>query len=186
MITYTLAESATDLEQILELQAANCEDSLSPEEISEQGFVTAKHNLALLDDMNRKYRHIVAKKDGQVIGYALVMLKEFSEKLPVLTPLINVVEELTYQSIPLRTATYFIMGQVCVAKEHRGQHVFAGLYNRLREQMQSHFDYVVTGVAQRNTRSVHAHYKVGFESILKFDSNTGEKWDIILWDWHEV
>lgn len=183
MITYTLAETTTDLKQILQLQAINCEDQITAAEASEQGFVTAKHTLALLDEMNQQYRHVVAKKDGQVIGYALVMLKEFSEKLPVLTPLIKVVEELTYEEVPLNTATYFIMGQVCIAKEYRGQNVFTGLYEKLRDQMQPYFDYVVTGVAQRNTRSVNAHYKVGFKSILKFGAEPGEKWNIILWDW---
>ncbi|MEJ8803782.1 GNAT family N-acetyltransferase [Pontibacter sp. H249] len=183
MIIYTSAETTTDLEQILQLQAANCEDQISATEATEQGFVTARHNLPLLQEMNQKYRHVVAKKDNQVIGYALVMLKEFSEKLPVLTPLIKVVDELIYEQVPLISSTYFIMGQVCVAKEFRGQHVLAGLYMQLRQQMQPHFDYVVTGVAQRNTRSVHAHYKAGFKSILKFNAASGEKWDIILWDW---
>lgn len=184
MVTYTLAQTTQDLQQILDLQALNCEQSLTPDEVADQGFLTAQHTLALLEEMNQKYKHVIAKKDEQVIGYALVMLKEFSEMLPVLTPLIKVVEELRYKEISLNTATYFIMGQICVAKEYRGQQVFAGLYQHLREQMQPYFDYVVTGVAQRNTRSVHAHYKVGFESILKFGSEPGEKWDIILWDWH--
>ncbi|GAB3200232.1 GNAT superfamily N-acetyltransferase [Pontibacter aydingkolensis] len=183
MITFAQAKNAEDLQQILDLQSLNCEDNLSPAEITEQGFLTARHSLSLLEEMSQKYKHVLAKDDGKVIGYALVMLKEFSDKLPVLTPLINVVEELTYKDVPLNTATYFIMGQVCVAKEYRGQNVFSGLYNHLRHQMQPHFDYVVTGVAQRNTRSVHAHYKVGFKSILKFRSDTGENWDIILWDW---
>lgn len=183
MTLFTLAETTDDLQQILALQSLNCEDNLSPAEVADQGFLTARHTLSLLEEMSQKYKHVVAKKDGQVIGYALVMPKEFSERLPVLTPLINVVEELSYNGIPLNTATYFIMGQVCVAKEHRGQKVFEGLYHHLRQQMQPHFDYVVTGVAQRNIRSVHAHYKVGFQSILKFGSDTGEKWNIILWDW---
>lgn len=111
------------------------------------------------------------------------MLKEFSIKLPVLTPLIDVVEELSYGEVALRNATYFVMGQICVAKSYRGQQVFAGLYKHLREQMQPHYTYVVTGVAQRNTRSIRAHTKVGFTSILKFTAPTGEKWDILLWDW---
>ncbi|MBC5992063.1 GNAT family N-acetyltransferase [Pontibacter cellulosilyticus] len=183
MTLFTLAETTDDLQQILVLQSLNCEDSLTPDEVADQGFLTARHTLSLLEEMGQKYKHVVAKKDGQVIGYALVMLKEFSDKLPVLTPLINVVEELSYEAVPLNTATYFIMGQICVAKEHRGQKVFEGLYRHLQQQMQPHFDYVVTGVAQRNTRSVRAHYNVGFKSILKFGYDIGEKWNIILWDW---
>ena len=183
MITYTFADTTEDLQQILVLQAANYEDQLSPAEVSDQGFVTVKHDIAILAEMNQQYRHVIAKKEGIVIGYALTMLKEFSQKLPVLTPLIDIIEELYYEDIPLNTANYFIMGQICVAKEFRGQKVFAGLYDHLRSQMEPHFDYVITGVAQRNTRSVKAHTNVGFSSILKLEAETGEKWDILLWDW---
>lgn len=183
MIHYTLAERTQDLEQILMLQAANYEENISPAEAAAQGFVTAKHSLPLLQEMNRTYKHAIATQQGSLAGYALVMLKEFSAKLPVLTPLIDVVQELTYEGTPLNTATYFIMGQICIDKDYRGKGVFTGLYHQLREQMQPHFSYVVTGVAQRNTRSIAAHAKVGFTSILKFDAPTGEKWDILLWDW---
>jgi hypothetical protein len=183
MITYTFADTEDDLRQILVLQAANYEEQLSPSEVSEQGFVTVKHDIGILNEMNQQYRHVIAKENGIVIGYALTMLKEFSNKLPVLTPLIDIIEELSYKDIPLNSASYFIMGQICVAKEYRGKKVFAGLYAQLREQMQPHYDYVVTGVAQRNTRSVKAHTNVGFRSILKMEADTGEKWDILLWDW---
>ena len=78
--------------------------------------------------------------------------------------------------------TYFVMGQVCVAKDFRGQQVFSDLYQKMKTEMSSHFDCIVTEIATRNTRSIRAHEKVGFETIHIYEDET-EEWAIVAWDW---
>jgi RimJ/RimL family protein N-acetyltransferase len=48
--------------------------------------------------------------------------------------------------------------------------------------MQSSYDFVLTEIATRNTRSIRAHEKVGFQLLHRF-SDEKEQWDIVVWDW---
>ena len=182
MIQYCTAESPQDLWQILELQAENLPSCLNEQEMKSQGFVTVKHDAQLLEEMNRRHQHIIAKDGDRVIGFALVMLKEFSDKIPVLVPMFQLIDQLSYKEKPLKEGNYFVMGQICIDKGYRGQGVFSGLYEALRQQMSPHFDVVVTEIATRNTRSLKAHAKVGFEPVKRYTAD-GEEWDIVIWDW---
>ena len=118
-----------------------------------------------LSAMNEKYPHIVAKEGNEVIGYTLVMLPEFGNKIPVLIPLFEKIDQLSYQENLLLETPYFVMGQVCVSKNYRGKGVFTGLYQQMKKEMSPHFKYIVTEIATRNTRSMRAHEKVGFEML---------------------
>lgn len=182
MIEYTKAETPQDVWQIMELQAQNLPHCVEEDEKSSQGFVTVKHEAELLQDMNTKYQHIVAKDQDRVVGFALVMLKEFSDKIPVLAPMFQLIDELEYAGVPLRSSHYFVMGQICIDRAYRGQGIFTGLYHALREQMMPHFSMVITEIATRNERSLRAHSKVGFKAITRYVAD-GEEWDIVLWDW---
>lgn len=182
MVHYTTAESLQDLQQILELQAKNLPQCIDEQEMKSQGFVTVKHELELLSDMNKDYRHIIAKANGKVVGFALVMLKKFADKIPVLVPMFELIDLLQYKGKPLKECSYFVMGQICIDKAYRGQGIFNGLYQELRTQMLPHFDLVVTEIATRNIRSLKAHNKVGFSSIKRYVAD-GEEWDIVVWDW---
>jgi hypothetical protein len=77
---------------------------------------------------------------------------------------------------------YYVMGQICVAENYRGQGVFDGLYQKHREKYSSQFDLLITEVSKRNTRSMKAHERVGFKTVHSFRDHTDE-WNIILWDW---
>ena len=50
----------------------------------------------------------------------------------------------------------------------------------MAERYGSRFDLVVTEVAARNTRSLRAHARVGFEPLHVYpDATTGEEWHVI-------
>ena len=183
-IHYLQAMTDDHLEQILELQGSNTEAALSREEVAEQGFVTVRHDLDLLREMNRVDQHIIALCDQQVIGYALVMQTEFESRLPVLGPLFDQIRSLSYAGRPVRDYRYFIMGQVCVARPFRGQGVFEGLYQCMGRCYAEQYDFVITEVAARNPRSIRAHEKVGFRLLRRYAH--GEQWDLIYWDWQEA
>ena len=58
-----------------------------------------------------------------------------------------------------------VVGQLCVAKEYRGQDLVQKLYGHFRDCLSKEFTYLVTDIAQANTRSLKAHQKRGFQVI---------------------
>lgn len=180
MHRFGIAETDTDLATILRLQGDNLARSVSREEALEQGFVTVEHDMVLLKKISGTYSHIVARKGEAVVGYALVMLRSMEAEIPVLVPMFQKVNSLIYQGRSLRDAAYFIMGQICIEKESRGQGVFGGLYAEMKRQLAEDFEYVITEVSQRNQRSLRAHARVGFKTILEYTADDGEDWAVIL------
>lgn len=181
MIEFTTANSKSDLEEILQLQQKNLPKNISQEESNSQGFVTIEHDFNLLNAMNSPFPHIIAKSNHKVVAYALVMLRQWEKEIPILIEMFKKINAIEYDNRLLKRATYFIMGQICIAKEFRGQNVFSGLYQTMKKCMNPHFDYIITEVATRNTRSIRAHEKVGFETIKIYSAENGEEWAILLW-----
>ncbi|MDF9797278.1 GNAT superfamily N-acetyltransferase [Catalinimonas alkaloidigena] len=184
MISYELSKTDETLQQILVLQYKNLESSISKVELMNEGFVTVHHDQQLLADIGGKYGHMVGKADGVVIAYALVMLKEYSNHVPVLVPMFEKINTLHYRNKAINNTNYLVMGQVCVEKSFRGKGIFYDLYTHMKLHLSQDFDYLITEVATRNLRSVRAHVKVGFKSIHNFQAD-GEDWDILLWDWKQ-
>ncbi|RME91770.1 MAG: GNAT family N-acetyltransferase [Bacteroidetes bacterium] len=179
MIIYRTARSAQDMEQIIELQRLNLAATVGEEEARAQGFVTLVHDVALLTDMNREYGHSVAIDAGQLVGYALMMPRSFGSRIPALTAMLDQLAILPWQGRRLSTMRYFIMGQVCVAKSHRGRGVFAGLYQHLCSRLAADFEVVVTEIASHNTRSCRAHAKLGFIEIHRYLAKEDTEWIIV-------
>lgn len=183
MIRMATARTREAFQQILDLQRRNLAAHLSPAEAAEQGFVTTRHDLELLERIGGPHGHVVAMDGDRVAGYALVMLKEFGAAIPVLVPMFDQIERLPYGSRKVAEVSHFVMGQVCVEKAHRGTGVFRGMYEELKRRMSGSFELVVTEVATRNTRSLRAHEKVGFRRALQYRADDGESWEVVTWDW---
>lgn len=176
-IIYKRAETHEELAQILELQRTNIPASISEEEKKKEGFVTVHHTFEILKAMNEKCAHIIARYNNQVAGYALCMLKEFKEDIEVLKPMFQKIDDCLKDG-----ETYVVMGQVCIDKAFRKQGLFRGLYNFMKEELQSDFDMIITEVDIANQRSLNAHYAVGFESLHRYSSNN-QDWVLISWSW---
>jgi hypothetical protein len=76
-IIFTTVSTPQEVQQILNLQAANHVSTVSPATAQEQGFVTVKHDPAVLQRMNLEAPSIIAKDGDLVVGYALVKPPEF-------------------------------------------------------------------------------------------------------------
>ena len=165
-IELTTVSHPDEVHQILALQAANLSAVLTPEVMSAQGFVTVRHDPAVLLRMNEAAPAAIAKADGRVAGYALVMLREFAVDVPELGPMFEMLDSLSWRGEPLGSnPRWFVMGQICVAEGYRGKGIFDGLYRTLAESYRDRFDFTVTEVSSRNTRSLRAHRRVGFETL---------------------
>lgn len=175
-IVYKRADSLLELEGILDLQKKNSRLAISENEKITEGFVTVQHDMTILKKMNDSSAHIIAKFKDKVIGYALVMLKEYRDDIAVLRPMFSQIDKINYQT------SYFTMGQVCVDKEFRKQGVFRGLYNCMKSHLKDEFSMVITEVDRTNTRSLNAHKAIGFKHLRAYHS-LGQDWELIYWDW---
>ncbi|MGB5554819.1 MAG: GNAT family N-acetyltransferase [Flavobacteriaceae bacterium] len=175
-IEYKRATTEKELRQILTLQKENAIASLEAHELEKEGFVTVAHSYEILKKMNDACAHIIAKDNDAVIGYALVMLKEFRDEISVLSAMFETATEL------LGEKNYVAMGQVCVSKNYRKQGVFRGMYHYYKQELEQEFDCLLTEVATSNQRSLKAHLSIGF-TILKTQVSDGVSWELINWDW---
>ncbi|MFN0174054.1 MAG: N-acetyltransferase family protein [Saprospiraceae bacterium] len=186
-IIFSSVATSDEVTQILDLQAQNHVLNVSPAVAQEQGFVTVKHDPLVLQRMNEVAPSIIAKDGGRVVGYALVMPRSFSADIPILQPMFDLLDTLSWQGTPLcENSRWFAMGQICVAEGYRGMGVFDGMYQKMKEVCQSEFDFVITEIAERNVRSIRAHERVGFETLHTFsDAVAGEVWRVVVWDWEK-
>ncbi|MGS2763209.1 N-acetyltransferase family protein [Sinomicrobium sp. M5D2P9] len=184
MIQYDLAKSEADLEGILKLQKKNFIESVSPEEAASQGFVTVRHTRNILHRMNTETASIIARDGNKVIGYCLAMTKKFKEDIPVLIPMFNTIDKLSYNKKALKETDYIVSGQVCVDKAYRGQGVFDHLYEQYREAYKGSYPYILTEILAVNHRSIKAHQRIGFHHLHRYSTSDNTEWDIVIWDWN--
>jgi ribosomal protein S18 acetylase RimI-like enzyme len=171
-----------ELEQILVLQRKNLKQELAAEEMRSQGFVTVRHELPELERMHALAPSIVAHQGHELVAYALMMPRECRDLMPVLVPMFELLDRLEYRGKPLKEHRFYVMGQICIDKAHRGRGLFERLYHEHRERYQQRFDLIVTEVSARNLRSLRAHERVGFQTLHTYRDETDE-WAVVAWDW---
>jgi len=172
-IIYKRVDLREELNQILELQSVNIPFSISEDESKTEGFVTVHHNFEILKMMNDKCAHIIAKSKDKVIGYTLCMFKEFKEEIEVLRPMFQQIDNCVNSD-----ETYIVMGQICIDKQFRKQGVFRGLYHFMKHEMSSRYNMIITEVDVANTRSINAHFAIGFKALYSYRSNN-QNWKIL-------
>lgn len=183
MLSATTVTSEKELTKILQLQEKYLVSNITDSgELKSQGFLTVQHTHELLQQMHSLAPSIIIKDGDEVVAYALVMLRECRKLVPALIPMFDSFDHLQWQGKSLSQYSFYIMGQICVAKEYRGQGLFDMLYHKHREVYQLQFGFIVTEVATRNTRSMRAHERVGFTTIHTYQDEL-DHWAVVLWDW---
>ncbi len=176
-LSYCQTTSKEELEQILVLQRANQLHNISREIREREGFVTVQHTLPILTRMHATCPHIIAKDGEKVAGYALCMHPKFAEDIEVLKPMFAEINTVLPEG-----ASYMAMGQICVAEAYRRQGVFRKLYETMKACVRPEFNAIITEVDEKNTRSLHAHYAVGFADLKTYSSG-GQDWKLIILEW---
>jgi hypothetical protein len=167
-----LAQTERELEQILALQRRNL--VAGPD-----GFVTVRHTLDILKAMHAQLPSLLARDEaGDVVGYALSMVREARVMLPLLAPMFARLDALA----ALAGRRWYVMGQVCVDEAWRGRGVFDALYAGHRSHHAAAYDVLVTEIATRNGRSLRAHARVGFVELDRYRDETDE-WSVVGWCW---
>ncbi len=173
-VRYARSQSRDELEQILGLQKQNSLTFLSPEEKEKEGFVTVSHTFQLLKRMNDVCPHIIVKDKNRVVGYALCMHPLFAQDIEVLKPMFN---EIDNHTPPIEK--YIVMGQICIHKDYRRKGVFRGLYSTMKISVAPEFRSIITEVDAMNTRSLQAHYAIGFKELKTYHFG-GREWHLII------
>lgn len=182
MLHATTVSTREELLQIKKLQQQYLRGHNDKEEERSQGFVTVDHSLEMLQQMHRFCPSVIVKDDDKLVGYALVMFNECKQLIPVLVPMFELFEKISYNDQPLSDYRFYVMGQVCIDKAYRGKNVFDLLYNKHRELFRNKFDFVVTEISLSNKRSLKAHERVGFKTIHRH-KDPADEWAVVLWDW---
>jgi len=183
MITYSTSKTEKDLLGILALQKINLPINLSAEEITKEGFVTISHSFEELKKMNAIEQHIVAKEDDNVIAYLLAMTSVSKKDIPVLIPMFEKFDSLKLNGEIFSSYHYIVVGQVCVAKDYRGQGILNNCYQAYKNRFSKKYDLAVTDINTKNLRSINAHKKIGFFEIDRFIASDNEEWSIVVWEW---
>ncbi len=183
MLSATTVSSDAELQQIIALQFINLKQNITSEEKNEQGFVTMVFTMDMLLAMHRLAPSVIVKDaNGNVVAYAIVFLKEGRAGYPGMESMFRNIEKISWNGKPFTSYNYYIMGQICIAKEVRGQGVFEMLYHKHREIYGQQFDCIVTEIATSNQRSLRAHERVGFKTISTH-SDAIDDWKVVAWDW---
>ena len=181
-VTITLVTNHDELVGIRDLQALNLRKNIDAATALSDGFLTAEYTMEYLQHMHDASPSIIAKDGNQVVGYALVATKAVREGHDLMADLFNVIDTKYYKGKSLKEVNYVVVGQLCVAKGYRGQGLVKRMYDYYRDCYAKEYEYLITDVAQANTRSLNAHKKSGFIVIDTLEYG-GIGWDIVLWDW---
>ncbi len=165
MLYPALVTNTEELQQILRIQQQNLIENIDNAEMRSQGFVTLRHDAGKLEQMHRLAPAVIIKRDDVVVAYALSMLQECRRLMPGLESMFGLLDQLSWNNKPLKRSRYYVMGQICIEKQYRGQGLFEQLYQYHKKMYRSRFDLFVTEISTRNHRSLRAHEKAGFKVI---------------------
>lgn len=138
-----------------------------------EGFVTVCHTYDMLYRMNKICPHIIAKEGEKVVGYALCMHPKFANEIEVLEPMFTEIA-----SLLSKASSYIVMGQICIARNYRKKGIFRKLYEAMKIFVGPEFSWIITEVDSKNTRSLNAHYAIGFTNLKTYRSG-GQDWKLI-------
>jgi GNAT superfamily N-acetyltransferase len=186
MIQYNTATTREDLVGILKLQKANFSENLTQDEIERQGFVTVRHSFDELRKLNDIEKHIIAKDEQRVIAYILAMTADSKFDLPVLIPMFELFDNIKFAGKSISSFKYLVVGQVCVAKNFRGQGIIDRCYEAYKAYFKGRYDFAITEIVRTNQRSLRAHQRIGFQEIYKYKAADETEWSIVVWDWNNI
>jgi GNAT superfamily N-acetyltransferase len=181
-VKITRVSTQQQLAGIMSLHTANLRRNLSAEEIRTQGFVSAEYTLEYLQRMHAASPSIIAVDGDTVVGYALVADPATCADHELIGDLARVIDRTSYEGRLLQGTRYVMVGQLCVARTHRGRGLVKRMYEHYRHVLADQFDYLITDVARDNPGSLIAHLKCGFQVISTLGYG-GIEWDLVLWDW---
>lgn len=183
MIHYTISKTKNDLTDIIELQKKNLVQNLTSEEIEKFGFVTVSHSMEVLSKMSSYEQHIIARDKDLIVGYLLAMTKFSRNDIPILIPMFDTFDQISYKGKRVSKYNYLVVGQVCIHKDFRGIGLLDNCYKTYKNYFKNKYDFAITEIANTNKRSLNAHLRIGFKEIHRYIDSQHTEWSIVVLDW---
>lgn len=180
-----LVTNARQIQQIADLSATNLKSAVDENTKIEQGFLTWEYNVELLSAMHEITPSVIVTYQGDVVGYALTATHAMADVHAEMKVMLQNLSTLQYLGKPLNDYRYYMMGQICIAKAHRGKGLFEQLYQHHKKVYGQSYDFLLTEVSTSNHRSLRAHEKVGFKTIHTYRDHADE-WDVIIWKFENL
>ena len=184
MYTIELVSQSAQLKQIAELSSLNLRSAVDENTMADQGFLTWEYTVALLEAMHVFAPSVIALYKNEVVGYALTATHAMTEVHTEMKTMLNNLSALTYLGRPINDYRYYMMGQICIAKDHRGKGLFEALYQQHKTAYSNQYDMLLTEVSTSNHRSIRAHEKTGFKTIHTYHDHMDE-WNVVVWNWEQ-
>jgi len=179
-LSLDIARGDADLEGILRLQRANLRSAVDPARQGELGFVFVEHSLPSLRALAARMPQAVARDGNAVVGYTLAMSPDMADSVPSLVPMFEQFARLQFRGRRIADWHYMVGGQVCVDAGYRGLGLIGRLYACCRDHVPPDFELCVTEIATRNTVSLAAHRRIGFETVGVY-RDAVEEWEVVAW-----
>ena len=139
----------TDLDGILELQAAN-----QPER---GGALSASLPRSRIADMMRAMPLIVARRHGRISGFLMTSTREMNADVPIIREMLA--------AYPGATDAY-VYGPVCVSAEDRGKGLAQAMFAELQRLLPGREG--ILFIRRDNPASLRAHAKMGMHEVAGF------------------
>ncbi len=179
MIKYKIAD-LSDIDDVLKLHKRYQVDTIN-EEDKKDGFITTSFSKELLEKLiNEEQGLFIAKKDDNIVAYAMSASWQFWSIWPMFVHMINDLENLNYLGQKLTVENSYQYGPVCVDKEVRGKGILEDLFDFARVEMNKRYPILVTFINKINPRSYEAHTrKLGLEVIQEFEFNNNNYYELV-------
>jgi len=181
-----------DFEKIFALEDENLVSKLSLAEQKQDGFLSGSFSVEQLANFNADSELGIiicaeadpeadaetdaeirldtdAEKNDKLMGFLVTSRPEANPKASLPGAMVARFPNIRFEGHSLDSFKALIGGPVCVAKEYRGKGVFEELYRALPAIVDHSYELAVVLVSTNNPRSIHAHEKVGMETIDKFE-----------------
>jgi len=147
--------SASDLDDIVELQAVNQPDR--------GGALSTSRPRSRIAEMMREMPLIIARRDGRVVGFLMTSTRAMNVDVPIISAMFA-----AYAG----AANAYVYGPICVAAEERGKGLAQAMFSELRRLAPAREG--ILFIRRDNSASLRTHEKMGMREVASFAFGGGE------------
>ena len=163
-----------DLPEILRIQDENLRGNLTPADQAD-GYLSVAFAAQQFRDMHREIPVIVADLGPRLGGYLCSSSLTYSRQVPLLSHMIGLFKETSFNSKMLDAYRTFVYGPVCIDKPLRGRGLLNGLFKTLANQLAGRFEVGTLFISLNNPRSLRAHtHHLGMQHLRTFTFKSAE------------
>ena len=163
----------SDIQGVLNLQAANLSRNLTEEE-KEKGFVTTPFTVKQIENIISQNGLFVTEHQGKIIAYVFAGTWEYFSQWEIFNFMVNRFPTLKFKGKSVSTQNSFQYGPICIDENFRGKNLINAIFETMRLEWKKRYPLSITFINKVNQPSTKAHVqKLGWEIIDEFDFKDG-------------